>query len=146
MKQRWCSRSCIADRYRVGLTDPHSRDLGVGGDMATASWSVRFVDGIKKAPDSASRVRALDTRGKDLIHQLHVFIPGPDGHNWRSHVTEGGARAWHMFSGIGAVDEALHIKCGCPMSAEFASEIGGHGMQRLCLIWVWGCGVQTRGR
>ena len=41
-----------------------------------------------------------------------------------TYVTEGGARAWHMFYGIGAVDEALHIKSGVPMGVEFASEIG----------------------
>ena len=108
----------------MGLTDPHSRDLGTGNDQATVSWAVKFVDGIQGAPDSATKVRILDTRSKDLMDQIHCFVPGNESVNVGACVTEGGARAWHMFYGIGAVDEALHIKSGVPMGVEFASEIG----------------------
>ena len=116
--------SCCADRHRVGLTVPNSRDLGTSNDQATVSWSVKFVDSIRGAPDSATHVRTLDVRGKDMLEQVHCFIPANGGGHVSACVTEGGARAWHLFCGIGAMDEALHIKARVPMGAEFASEIG----------------------
>ena len=106
------------------MTDPSSRILGSGNDLATISWSVKFVDHMHGTSDSASQVGILDTRSKDLIDQIHCFIPGNDCSNVHAYVTKGGGRAWHMFYGIGAVDEALHIKSAVPMGAEFASEIG----------------------